>query len=208
MRDCQPERRQFLNRIEHAGQKCCRHDQEVLERGQLVELLGPDTGDHAHRTQDRRAQQREHDDPQREGERQVREPGGDDEHARAHAQAAHDRRGHVGRQDLPVRQRRQQDEHQVAGNFRLDQRGRGIGEGVLQHAHHHQARDQEGGVVDAFEHLHAAFEHVAEDQQVEHRGDDRRGDGLGGDLPEAQDLFIEQGLETHGKEIHRIETPA
>src|SRR5699024_10869017 len=33
-----PECRQRMNRVEHAGEKTHRHDEKVLERGQMIEL--------------------------------------------------------------------------------------------------------------------------------------------------------------------------
>ena len=44
-----PERRQRVHRIEHAGEEGHRHDDEVLERRDLVELLGPQPGDQPQR---------------------------------------------------------------------------------------------------------------------------------------------------------------
>src|SRR5215510_7968660 len=48
-----PAGRQRMRRIEHTRQERERHDDEVLERGELVELLGPDAGHHAEGTENR-----------------------------------------------------------------------------------------------------------------------------------------------------------
>ena len=42
--------------------------------------------------------------------------------------------------------------------------------------------------------MNAIFQRLTEYHQVQHRGQDRRGDGLRRHFPEAQDLFIQQGL--------------
>jgi hypothetical protein len=42
-----------------------------------------------------------------------------------------------------------------------------------------------------------AFEHMAEDQQVQHGREHRRGHGLEAHLPEAQHFLVEQGLPAH-----------
>src|SRR5512139_3043570 len=64
-RDGLPERRQRMDRIEHAGQEGERQDEEVLERRQLVVLLGPDAGDDADRAHDGAGQQRIRQQPER-----------------------------------------------------------------------------------------------------------------------------------------------
>ena len=58
-----PKRRQRMNRIKHPGQKCCRHDQEILERRQLVELVSPDPRNQSHGTEKCRPQYRKNNDP-------------------------------------------------------------------------------------------------------------------------------------------------
>ncbi|MGF6922693.1 hypothetical protein OKW28_006890 [Paraburkholderia sp. 40] len=74
----------------------------------------------------------------------------------------------------------------------MNQRRRTIRERVLQHAHHHEARNQEARVFDARIDLHVAAQRVAEDGQVKQRGDDRREHGLERHLPEAQQFFVKQ----------------
>src|SRR2546430_3337261 len=67
-----------------------------------------------------------------------------------------------------------------------------VGERVLRSAHHDQARDEERGVAHAFVHLHASFQRLSENDQVESRAQHRRGDGLHAHFPEAQQLLEEQ----------------
>ena len=60
-----PERRQRMDRVEHAGQKRERRDQEILERRELVELFGPEAADEPERAEDRAAEEREASGPER-----------------------------------------------------------------------------------------------------------------------------------------------
>src|SRR3989454_8611963 len=123
VRQLLPEAGQRMNRIEHAGKKAERHDDEVLKRRQLIDLFGDDAGDQAERPEQRGSEQRERECPERRAEPQLDEPDGHDEHPGTYHQPA-DRRGqHVGAEELEVGDRRQQDEHDVAGDFRLDQAG-------------------------------------------------------------------------------------
>src|SRR5205085_5200413 len=65
MRQRLPERRQAVDRIEHTGQEGERHDEEVLKRRQLVELVGPDAGEETENAENRTAEHREGERPQR-----------------------------------------------------------------------------------------------------------------------------------------------
>jgi hypothetical protein len=119
----------------------------------------------------------------------------DREYAKADDDAAHDRRGHVCTEKLPVRKGRQQDEDQAAHDLRLDQARRRVRERVLQYRHHHQAGDQEGRVADAGERLDMRLENLAEHQQVKHRRQHRRRNRLEADLPETQHFLRQQRAE-------------
>src|SRR2546428_7089038 len=59
MRHRLPERRKRPDRVEHPGQEREWDDHEILECGELVELVGPDAGDQPEHAQDRAAEQRE-----------------------------------------------------------------------------------------------------------------------------------------------------
>ena len=59
-----PERRQRMDRIENAREKRQWQDEEILECGELVELLRPDSGDQPERGEERAAQKREGQRPQ------------------------------------------------------------------------------------------------------------------------------------------------
>ena len=119
---------------------------------------------------------------------------------REHAEPDHQRRARPTRarrrrRSRPVRQRRQQHEHEVAGDLRLDQRRASCWRTRSAARHHHEARDQELRVAHAGEDLHVVGEHVGEDQQVQQRGQHRRGHGLEAHLPEAQHFLVEQRRE-------------
>src|SRR5690606_14699486 len=73
----------------------------------------------------------------------------------------------------------------------------------LQYGHHHQAGHQEGGIGQAAVDLHALLQHMGEDQQVEHGCEYRRGDSLEGNLPETQQLFVEERTESTA-ELHAV----
>lgn len=64
MRHLLPERRQRMYRIKHTGQERQRHDDEILERRHLVELVRPDTGNDAEGAEQRAAEYREYQRPQ------------------------------------------------------------------------------------------------------------------------------------------------
>src|SRR5690606_33373396 len=82
-----------------------------------------------------------------------------------------------------------------------------VRERVLQQRHHHQARDQEGGVADAVEDLDTVLQDMPEDQQVQEGRDDRGGKRLEPDLGEAQHLLVEQGQEaSHTRDSRMIDT--
>src|SRR6185503_14244518 len=59
-----PDRRQRLHRVEHAREERHRHDDEVLEGRDLVELLRPQARDQAERSHERGAGDREERDPE------------------------------------------------------------------------------------------------------------------------------------------------
>ncbi|KAG0193347.1 hypothetical protein DFQ28_005577 [Apophysomyces sp. BC1034] len=163
-------KRRHVGRAEKAKAKSVdherqRHDQEVLECRELVEFLGPDPGDQAQRAENRRTEYRKRDDVQRRGKRHGDKPDRHNEHAQSYRQPAHDRREHVRAEHFPVRQRRQQHEHQVAGDLGLDQRRRAVRKRILQHAHHDKARDQETRVLDARIDLHVAAQRVTKNRQ-------------------------------------------
>src|SRR5690606_8423768 len=75
----------------------------------------------------------------------------------------------------------------------------------LQHAHHHQAGNQERGVWHRAIHLHPAFEHMRENQQIQQRGQDRCGYGLESHLPEARKLFAQQGGKARAHVVARFD---
>ncbi len=204
MRHGLPKWRQRLNRIEHAGEKSQRHDQEILENRQLIELVRPDAGDQAHGAKQRCAEEGKNNNPPRRHKGQIAKPGSDHKYAETNRNATHHRGQHIAAIQLPVRQRRQQDKHQIAGHFRLCQRRRGIGEGILQHAHHYQAGNQERSVLHARINFDVVFQRVAENQQVQQGCQDRRTDGLRRYFPEAQHFLVKQRLETY----HHLTPPA
>src|SRR5690606_40302644 len=105
-------------------------------------------------------------------------------------------RQQVGAIDLQMGQRRQQNKHQVPRNAALDERRGRVGEGILQHAHHHEARNQEGGVGQGVVHLHTTFQNVGEDQQIKQCSDHGGGNGLKADLPESLQFLAQQGGKT------------
>src|SRR5690349_23894349 len=70
MRQRLPERRQRMDRVEHARQKRERHDQEVLERSKLVELVGRNARYYTQRSENRAAQYGERQREQWMGNRQ------------------------------------------------------------------------------------------------------------------------------------------
>jgi hypothetical protein len=185
-----------MRRVEHAREERERHNQKVLKCSKLIELFGPNAGDQTERAENRRAENRERDDVKRRGEADRHEPDRYDEHAEADRKAPRHGSEHIRAEHLVVRQRRQQHEHQVAGDLRLDQRGRAIRKGVLQHAHHHETGNQEARVFDARIDLHVTAQRVAENRQIQQRGDDRRQHGLERHLPETQDFLVKQRAET------------
>src|SRR6185503_2050927 len=65
VRSREPQLRQGMHRVEHAGEKSKGHDDEVLERRELVDLLGQDAGDQAERAEERGAEDREAEHPER-----------------------------------------------------------------------------------------------------------------------------------------------
>src|SRR5437773_3309813 len=123
MRHHLPNRRQRVNRIEHTGQKRKRHDDEILERSELIELVRPDAGDEAENAEDRAAEQRKGERPEwmRQIQQGRRKPDRHGEYAETHGNAADHRAENIRCEDLQRRQRRQQHENQVAGDLRLDQ---------------------------------------------------------------------------------------
>ena len=96
--------------------------------------------------------------------------------------------------NIPQNQNPNDDVDQAARDLALDEAGGAVGEGVLQHAHHHQPRREKGGVAHAFIHLHVRVEHVAEDEQIQQRRENGRANGLQAHFPKAQHFFVEQGL--------------
>src|ERR1700687_5334451 len=89
MRQRLPERRQGMDRVEKARQKSQRHDQEILKRGELVELVRPDAGKESEHAEDHAAEQGKCERPQRMHRRDRREPQGDEEHAETDRDSAH-----------------------------------------------------------------------------------------------------------------------
>src|SRR6266853_1483985 len=65
MREPLPESGERMDRVEHPREKGERHDEEVLEGRDLVDFLGPDSGDHPERSQYGASGESERDDPQR-----------------------------------------------------------------------------------------------------------------------------------------------
>ena len=197
--------------IKHAAQKRHRHDDEVLESRHLVKLISPQARDQTERTKHECTQHRKGDDPQRlrrhereiEHRRLPHKQHARQQHTRAHQQAAHHGRQCIGKEPAPVRQRREQQEHQVAHDLALHH-GRGaVGKRVLQHAHHHEARNQKRGVAHPVVHLHMLFEHVTKNHQVHHRSEHRCSHGLETDFPKAQHLFVKE----HGPAGHHACAP-
>ena len=123
MRHRLPHGRQRVDRVEHTGEHGQRHDEKVLKGRELVELVGPDAGDHAERREDGAAEQGKGDDPARRHDRQRDHQQRHRDHPHANEGAAHDGGQHVGGEELAVADRRQQHEHDVAGDLALDERG-------------------------------------------------------------------------------------
>src|SRR5450830_1795530 len=75
MRDGLPKWRQRVDRIKHPSQKGQRHNQEILEGSQLIELFRPDTSDQSHRAKNRGPQQGEDNDPPGSNKTQLTDQG-------------------------------------------------------------------------------------------------------------------------------------
>ena len=190
-----PERRQRMHRIEHARQEGERHHQEVLERRDLIELLGPDGRHQPQRAQNAAGSQRKDQHPQRMPHRHIHEAARHQQHAGAHHEAAHHGRQHVAAIHRQRRERCQQHEHQIAAHLALDERGRGIAKGVLHQRHHHQPRHQEAGVGHARIDGHMAAECMRKDQQIQQRRQHWRSNGLQTHLAEAHQLLAKERQE-------------
>src|SRR4030095_7825666 len=83
-----PERRQRMDRIERAAQEREWNDDEMLEHGELVELVRPHAGQQSERAKDGAAEQRENERPQRMRHREQRghEEQRDDETTKPHTE--------------------------------------------------------------------------------------------------------------------------
>src|SRR5216684_3882874 len=65
MREPLPEGGERMDRVEHPRKKGERHDEEVLEGGDLVDFLGPDSCNHPERAEGGTSAERERGNPQR-----------------------------------------------------------------------------------------------------------------------------------------------
>src|ERR1044071_2163380 len=137
---------------------------------------------------------------------QLHEPHRRNEHAEPDRQPAHDRGQHVGGEELEVGNRREQDKHDVARDLGLHQARGTVGERVLERAHHHESGHQKIGVRDAVVDAHAALQRIGEYDEVEHRRENRSRHGLHRDLPEAQQLLLEERLKTRHFPVRRKNT--
>ena len=210
-----PNAGQIVHRIKHPSQKGHGHDDEVLEHGHLVELVGPQAGQHAQRPHHGCAQHGKSGNPQRRKRMRGHIQQGDGIHAQPHQQTANDGCAHIGHIPVPVRQRCELQKHQAAHDLALHQAGGAIGKGVLQHAHHDQARHQKSDVADTAIARHGlAAEHIAKNQQIQHRREHRRRHGLKSHTPKTQNLFVKkhfpaaaigrQWLQRPGRHSHRL----
>ena len=112
----------------------------------------------------------------------------DQQHDRADHQPAQHRAGDVAAEDHPVRHRADQQLLDVAAELGAEEARGDVAVAVLDHAHHHQARDDEVHVADAVHRADARADQAAEDQEVQRHRDRRRHQGLAPDAQDARDL--------------------
>src|SRR5690606_28324017 len=113
---------------------------------------------------------------------------GNPQHDHPDHQPAQHAAGDVATQDHPVRHRADQQFFDVAAELGAEEAGADVAVGVLDHRHHHQARDDEIHVADAVHGPDPRADQAAEDQEVQGHGDRRRHQGLGPDAQDAGDL--------------------
>ena len=164
-----------------------------MEGGELVEFFRPDTGNQAEAGHKQAAEHRKGQHEADVGGHGQAEPGGADQNAEADGQAADDAGADVGREKGGVGNRRQQDKHQIAGNPRLNQAGRRVGKGVLHHAHHGEAGNQEGVIRHAGQRFHVFADGLRENQLIEQRSEYRRAERLLPHFAKAHHFFAQQG---------------
>ena len=116
-----PECGQRMDGIKNACQKSCRHNQEILETGQLIIFVCPYSGNDTDGSQNSRSEKSEKQDPEWRMKRWLGKPDGNDENACCHDQPANNGCQHIRHVQLPVRNGCKQYENKTAIDFRLDQ---------------------------------------------------------------------------------------
>ncbi len=205
MIDGLPEIRQLAHRVEHAGQKGQRQDDEVRHHRDMIEVPGPHAADQPQPPHDQRtgdaidADQRQMLKADVHKRHQHQQKHGGNDHG------AHDGRKQEGAHHLERRQRRHQQVDMHAHDLAHDHRAGGVGKGVLQHRHHRQARNQKGEIVHLQSRHMAIADRIAEDDQIQKGGQRRRDDGLHLHLQETPDLAHKKGF--RADEIHAQPSP-
>src|SRR5690606_38641600 len=97
--------------------------------------------------------------------------------------------------DHPVRHRADQQLLDMAPELGAEEAGGDVAVAVLDHAHHHQAGDDEVHVADPVHLADARADQPAEDQEVQGHGDRRRDQGLGPDPQDPADLAPGDGAQ-------------
>ena len=135
----EPDVRQGVNRVEHAGQKGRGRNDKVGDGGNVIKALGDDPGHQPKHRQAASRQQKFGNQHHGRLHRQMHEWHGHGQHCRGNQDDAHKRRQYVGAEPLKCAQRRHEQKHEVAHQLGLNDRRAGVGKGVLDHRHHDQA---------------------------------------------------------------------
>ena len=182
---------QPIERVERTRQQAERGDHEIGHRRVMIELLRPDRRHQAEEAEHQRAHQPEPDD--RPGVRQHQLRTGIDEHRQRHRTAdqhcAGHRRTDDSGQQLAMRERRHQQVDDRPLDFARQEAEAGIGEAVLHHRHHDQARRKKALERHAQDLATAPPQRDREDHKEQQRGEGGCPHGLRLHLEEAPHLF-------------------
>ena len=107
-------------------------------------------------------------------------------------------RADEGGEDLEIAERRDEQIHHRPLQLHDEERGQGVEEAVVDDAEHDQARYQEAAVGDAVHLAQAAAQRIAENDEVERRGDERRQDRLSRDAQEPLHFLAIEGADAEG----------